>query len=66
MTPFTLPSINPNFLLGCHPQTLKDHFLDLNLPEPAVQPPRPASQASPARPVHKTVFQRLAKVGWGW
>ncbi len=62
MAPFTIPRINPNLLAGCHPQTLKDHFLDLNLPEPAVQPPFPVSQASPARPVRKTVFQRLAKV----
>ncbi len=62
MTPFTIPQINPNLLLGCHPQTLKDHFLDLNLPETAVQPPLPVSQTSPARPIRKTVFQRLAKM----
>jgi len=62
MTPFTIPRMNPNFLLGCHPQSLKDHFLDLNLPETAAQPPLPISQTSTARPIQRTVFQRLAKM----
>jgi integrase/recombinase XerD len=62
MTPTTTPRINPNFLLECHPQTLKDHFYALNLSEPAAQPPLPASQTPPVRPILKTVFQRLAKM----
>jgi len=62
MAPITIPRINPNLLVGCHPQSLKDHFLDLNLPETADQPPLSATQASPACPVRKTVFQRLAKM----
>lgn len=62
MTPFTIPRINPNSILGCHPQTLKDHFLDLNLAETGAQLPLPASQTPSARPIRKTVFQRLAKM----
>jgi len=57
------PQINPNFLLGCHPLTLKDHFQDLDRQGIDVDTPILASndqndQRSGKKV--KTVFQRLA------
>ncbi len=62
MTPNTIPRTNPNFLLGCHPPSQKDHFFALNPPETVAKLPFPVSKISPTRPIRKTVFQRLAKM----
>jgi len=63
MTRFFPPHINPNFSLGCHPPTLKEHFQDLNRQGVDVDIPISVQigHFGPRKPkARKTVFQRLS------